>query len=102
MTRAGHVLVVGAGPVGVVAGLAAAQAGFRVTVCEAEADIDTSPRASTTHPSTPELIHPLGLLQRYIAQGLVAATLSVLVRPGRPLVAAVDHEQRIVDIRLPL
>ncbi len=101
MTRAAHVLVVGAGPVGVVAGLAAAQAGFRVTVCEAEADIDTSPRASTTHPSTLELIDRLGLIERYIAEGLVARTFQFWDRPARRLVAEFDHARLADDTRFP-
>jgi 3-(3-hydroxy-phenyl)propionate hydroxylase len=96
-----HVLVVGAGPVGVVAALAAVQAGFRVTVCEAAATLDTSPRASTTHPSTLELINRLGLLGRYAAEGLVARTFQFWDRPARRLVAEFDHARLDADTRFP-
>jgi 3-(3-hydroxy-phenyl)propionate hydroxylase len=41
-------------------------------LCEAEAAIDSNPRASTTHPSTLALIDRLGLLERFMAEGLVA------------------------------
>ena len=96
-----HVLVVGAGPVGVVAALASAQAGFRVTLCEAEAAIDTSPRASTTHPSTLELIDRLGLLERFVAEGLVARTFQFWDRPSRRLVAEFDHAVLEGETRFP-
>jgi len=96
-----HVLVVGAGPVGVIAALAAAQAGFRVTVCEAESALDASPRASTTHPSTLELIDRLGLFERYVAEGLVARTFQFWDRPARRLVAEFDHARLAGDTRFP-
>jgi 3-(3-hydroxy-phenyl)propionate hydroxylase len=50
--RTPSVIVAGGGPVGVVAALAATQAGFRVTLLEAATTLDTSPRVATTHPST--------------------------------------------------
>ncbi|MEI9915201.1 MAG: FAD-dependent monooxygenase [Methylovirgula sp.] len=72
MTRQFKLVVVGAGPVGVVAALAAVQAGFDVTIFESALEVDHSPRAATTHPSTLEMIHRLGLLDRFLAEGLVA------------------------------
>jgi 3-(3-hydroxy-phenyl)propionate hydroxylase len=95
------VLVVGAGPVGVVAALAAAQAGFRVTLCEAETAIDGNPRASTTHPSTLELIDRLGLIERFMAEGLVARKFQFWDRPTRRLVAEFDHEALAGETRFP-
>jgi len=96
-----RVLVVGAGPVGVVAALAAAQAGFRVTLCEAEDKIDASPRASTTHPSTLALIDRLGLLERFMAEGLVARHFQFWDRPARRLVAEFDHAVLAGETRFP-
>ncbi len=72
MTKAPKLLVVGGGPVGVVSAVAATQAGFDVELIEAATEIDTRPRASTTHPSTLEMIDRIGLLDRFIAEGLVA------------------------------
>ncbi len=96
-----HILVVGAGPVGVVAALAASQAGFRATLIEAAAKVDDSPRASTTHPSTLELIDRLGLMQRFMAEGLVAPTFQFWDRPTRTLVAELDHARLADDTRFP-
>jgi 3-(3-hydroxy-phenyl)propionate hydroxylase len=92
MARESSVLVVGAGPVGVVASLACAQRGFRVTLLEAEATVETSPRAATTHPSTLELIAGLGLLEHLIAEGLVARYFQFWDRPTRTLICEFDHD----------
>ena len=67
-----HIAIVGAGPVGVVAALAAVQQGFRVSLYEAESRVDDSPRAATTHSSTLEMIARVGLIDRFIAEGLTA------------------------------
>jgi 3-(3-hydroxy-phenyl)propionate hydroxylase len=89
-----NILVVGAGPVGSVAALASAQlglnAGYRVTLLEAEQKIDDSPRASTTQPPTLEIIAQLGLIDEYVAQGLVAPTFQFWDRPTRRLIAEFD------------
>src|SRR5262245_15806339 len=92
MARESSVLVVGGGPVGVVAALACAQRGFRVTLLEAEDSVETSPRASTTHPSTLEMIAGLGLLQRFVAEGLVARYFQFWDRVTRTQVCEFDHD----------
>src|SRR5262245_60053766 len=92
MARESSVLVVGGGPVGVVAALACAQRGFRVTLLEAEDSVETSPRASTTHPSTLEMIAGLGLLQRFVAEGLVARYFQFWDRVTRTLICEFDHD----------
>src|SRR2546422_8215295 len=76
-----NILVVGAGPVGSVAALACARFGHRVTLLEAQERIDDSPRASTTQPPTLEILAELGLIDEYIAQGLVARTFQFWDRP---------------------
>jgi 3-(3-hydroxy-phenyl)propionate hydroxylase len=89
-----NILVVGAGPVGSVAALACAKlgltAGHTVTLLEAEEKINDSPRASTTQPPTLEIIAQLGLIDEYIAQGLVAPTFQFWDRPTRRLIAEFD------------
>src|SRR5216683_7065811 len=85
-----NVLVVGAGPVGTVAALACARFGHRVTLLEAQERIDDSPRASTTQPPTLEILAELGLIDEYIAQGLVSRTFQFWDRPTLRLVAEFD------------
>ena len=85
-----NIAVVGAGPVGTIAALACARAGHNVTLLEAEQRIDESPRASTTQPPTLEILAELGLIDEYIAQGLVARTFQFWDRPTLELVAEFD------------
>src|SRR5437667_2212176 len=88
-----NILVVGAGPVGSVAALACARFGHRVTLLEAQERIDDSPRASTTQPPTLEILAQLGLIDEYIAQGLVARTFQFWDRPTRRLIAEFDFSR---------
>src|SRR6266480_7870495 len=97
-----NILVVGAGPVGTVAALACARLGHRVTLLEAQAKIDDSPRASTTQPPTLEIIAELGLIDEYIAQGLVARTFQFWDRPTRRLIAEFDFGRLRDETAYPL
>src|SRR5258706_371372 len=67
-----RVCIVGAGPVGIVAAIACARKGMQVALFEAEREIDHSPRAATTHPSTLEMLAELGLLEEFQSVGLGA------------------------------
>jgi 3-(3-hydroxy-phenyl)propionate hydroxylase len=84
--------IVGAGPVGVVAALACARRGMRVTLFEAEREIDHSPRAATTHPSTLEVLAGLGLLEEFQSVGLVARYFQFWDGATKTLVAEFDHD----------
>jgi 3-(3-hydroxy-phenyl)propionate hydroxylase len=88
-----NIVVVGAGPVGTVAALACARRGHRVTLLEAQQHIDDSPRASTTQPPALEIIAELGLIDDYIAQGLVARTFQFWDRSPLRLIAEFDFER---------
>jgi 3-(3-hydroxy-phenyl)propionate hydroxylase len=96
-----RIIVVGAGPVGVVAALACVQNGFTITLLEAESRVDDSPRAATTHPATLELIDRLGLIEPFIAQGLVARYFHFWDRPTRTRVAVFDHDLLRGETRFP-
>ena len=87
-----HVLISGGGPTGVVAALACAQRGFRVTLIEAASEIDDNPRAATTHPSTLEYIDRLGFVDEFIDKGLVCRYFQFWDRDSQTRVAQFDHE----------
>ena len=61
------VVVVGAGPVGLLTALGLAQAGRSVTVIEAEPGINDSPRAAVYFPTTIKILDRLGLLEDTLA-----------------------------------
>jgi 3-(3-hydroxy-phenyl)propionate hydroxylase len=84
--------IVGAGPVGVVAALACAQRGMRVVLFEAGREVDHSPRAATTHPSTLKMLAGLGVLEEFQSVGLVARHFQFWDGATRTLVAEFDHE----------
>jgi 3-(3-hydroxy-phenyl)propionate hydroxylase len=67
-----QVLVVGAGPVGVIAAYRLARAGIDVVLLEAEAYCKEDMRASTLHPPTIAMLQDLGVLETLEAEGLRA------------------------------
>ena len=58
--------IVGAGPAGVMLGYLLARVGIPVVVIEKHADFLRDFRGDTVHPSTLQLLHELGLLQRFL------------------------------------
>ena len=68
------VLICGAGPVGLVAGLRLALAGIETLVIDKENQVSNDFRASTFHPPTLEMLDELGLTQDLLAAGLVSPT----------------------------
>lgn len=67
-----HVLVAGAGPVGLISALVLGTAGIRVTIVEGASDLNHDLRASTFHPPTLDMLSRYGLTDDLISQGLVA------------------------------
>jgi len=65
-----EVLIIGAGPVGLVTALRLAQQNIPFTLCEAEATLAADLRASTLHPPTLDMLATLGLAGELDAQGL--------------------------------
>jgi 2-methylisocitrate lyase-like PEP mutase family enzyme/2-polyprenyl-6-methoxyphenol hydroxylase-like FAD-dependent oxidoreductase len=66
------VVVVGMGPVGMVAALALAQQGVDVVVLEAGSTLAAESRASTFHPPTLEILDELGVADALHERGLIA------------------------------
>ncbi|MGH6786783.1 MAG: FAD-dependent oxidoreductase, partial [Novosphingobium sp.] len=62
------VAIVGGGPAGMMAGLLFARAGIDVLVLEKHADFFRDFRGDTVHPSTMEILHELGMLERFLAR----------------------------------
>lgn len=71
-TEEQQVVIVGAGPVGLVAALRLADFGIRVTVLEAETEPTEDLRASTFHPPTLDMLDGYGLATPLIEQGLIS------------------------------
>jgi 2-polyprenyl-6-methoxyphenol hydroxylase-like FAD-dependent oxidoreductase len=68
------VLICGAGPVGLVAGLRLALAGIETLVIDKENQVSQDFRASTFHPPTLDMLDELGLTQDLLSEGLVSPT----------------------------
>ena len=95
----GGVLVVGGGPVGLVAALGLARRGIPVTVVERESDVYRAPRAMGYHWSALYGLDDLGLLEPMLERGFAADGFKFLIRSTRevlsfstsPLVGHVAH-----------
>lgn len=72
MKQQPHILIVGAGPVGLVSAMVLATAGIAVTVFERNPGVAEDLRASTFHPPTLDLLSRFGIPEQLVAQGLVA------------------------------
>jgi 3-(3-hydroxy-phenyl)propionate hydroxylase len=66
------VVIVGAGPVGMVAAADLVRQGIRVTVLEKNEHLSLESRASTFHPPTLDMLDDLGFADALIAEGLKA------------------------------
>ena len=58
--------IIGGGPAGIILGLLLARSGLPVTVLEKHADFFRDFRGDTIHPSTLQLLHELGLLDKFL------------------------------------
>jgi len=95
------VIVAGGGPVGMVTALALAQRDFNVTVVEAAPEVDTNPRAATTHSSTLEMLASIGVIDEFIAAGLTARYFDFWDREKSRMVARFDHDLLRNDTQFP-
>jgi len=77
-----QVLIAGAGPVGLMAALALADAGISVHVLEAADGIVEDLRASTFHPPTLDMLDKYGITPTLVAQGLVCPHWQVRLHPS--------------------
>lgn len=77
MTDDRRVIIVGAGPVGLVSAVRLSAAGIPTVLCESGPGLPTDLRASTWHPPTLDMLAPYGLTDRLIEVGLISPTWQV-------------------------
>ena len=66
-----HVIIAGAGPTGLLTAIGLAKAGTRVTILEAEAQLNDSPRALVYHYPVLPYLEKMGLLQDCVNEGFL-------------------------------
>lgn len=95
------ILIAGGGPVGVVTALALARQGIPVHVFEADARVNDSPRAATTHAATLEMLAELGLVDDVIACGLIEPKFRIWDRASREVIVEFDFGVLRNETRFP-
>ena len=96
----GKVLIVGAGPTGLVCALSLAKQGIDVEVYEKLPDRAYDLRASTIHPPTMEMLADLGVIDELIDQGLTSEFWQFRDRKTGP-VAVFDMSLMKDDVKYP-
>ncbi len=103
-TYPNRIVIIGAGPVGLVLALALAQADLKVCLIEALDDdnfLEQVPRAGTNHPATLEMFDRIGLYQKLEPRGIIAPVFHYWDRHEGKLIAAFDHVHLKDDTRFP-
>jgi 3-(3-hydroxy-phenyl)propionate hydroxylase len=95
------VLIAGGGPVGCITALALARQGIPVHLFEAEARVNDSPRAATTHAATLEMLAELGLVEEVIRRGLIEPKFRIWDRASREVIVEFDFGVLASDTRFP-
>lgn len=90
VTSSDRLLIVGAGPVGLVLAYRLATAGIPITLVEALPDLAEDLRASTFHPPTLEMLDTIGVVQRMIDTGVVAPTFQYRDRHDGSIIGEFD------------
>ncbi len=104
MTRlraSARVIIVGAGPVGMVCALALNKRGIPVTVFEQEPAPVKDQRAASIHPPTLELLDALGVTQKIIPRGLISDKYRFHDRVTHSVVAEFDLARMRDEFRFP-
>jgi 3-(3-hydroxy-phenyl)propionate hydroxylase len=95
------IVIAGGGPVGVVTALALARQGLDVQLFEAEAHVNDSPRAATTHAATLEILENLGLVEEVTRRGLIEPKFRIWDRASRTIIAEFNFGVLKNDTRYP-
>src|SRR5437763_548705 len=95
------ILIAGGGPVGMIMAWALARQNIAVHVLEAEARVNDSPRAATTHAATLEMLDDLSLVDEVTRRGLIEPKFRIWDRAGRKLIVEFDFGVLRNDTRFP-
>jgi 3-(3-hydroxy-phenyl)propionate hydroxylase len=101
MTSRRRIIVVGAGPVGIVCALALNKRGVPVTVFEQEPAPVKDQRAASIHPPTLEMLDEIGITSRILDKGLVSSKYRYHDRLDGSVVAEFDLDQMRDEFRFP-
>jgi len=96
-----RVVIVGAGPVGMVCALSLNRSGIPVTVFELEPAPVEDQRAATIHPSTLEMLDALDVTAKIIPLGMVSTTYRFHDRVNRKVVAEFDLDRMRGELKFP-
>ncbi len=96
-----RVVIVGAGPVGMVCALALNRRGVPVTVFEQEPAPVKDQRAATIHPTTLEMLDELDITEKIKPLSMVSTTYRFHDRPSGEVVAEFDLDRLKGEIRFP-
>ncbi len=96
-----RVVIVGAGPVGMVCALALNRSGIAVTVFEQEPAPVEDQRAASLHPSTLEMLDDLGITPQIIPLGLISSAYRFHDRVSHSVVAEFDLSLMRDEFRFP-
>ncbi|HEY1542645.1 MAG TPA: FAD-dependent monooxygenase [Xanthobacteraceae bacterium] len=100
-TEKNRVVIVGAGPVGMVCALALNRRGVPVTVFEQEPAPVEDQRAATIHPPTLEMLDALGVTEKILPLGMVSTTYRFHDRVNRSVVAEFDLDRMRDEFKFP-
>ncbi len=100
-SKQARVVIVGAGPVGMVCALALNRSGIAVTVFEQEPAPVEDQRAATIHPSTLEMLDALGVTRKILPLGMVSTTYRFHDRVNRAVVAEFDLDRLRDELAFP-
>jgi len=100
-TEKNRVVIVGAGPVGMVCALALNRRGVPVTVFEQEPAPVEDQRAATIHPPTLEMLDALGVTEKILPLGMISTTYRFHDRVNRSVVAEFDLDRMRDEFKFP-
>ena len=101
MSKARRVIIVGAGPAGIVCALALSKHGIPVTVFEQEPAPVKDQRAASIHPPTLAMLDEIGVTSRIIDKGFVSSKYRYHDRLDGSVVAEFDLDQMRDEFQFP-